>query len=39
MLRKLFSPKEDELEGERRKLHTEELYDLRSSPDIAREFE
>jgi hypothetical protein len=28
MLRKIFSPKEDEVAGERRKLHTEELYDL-----------
>jgi hypothetical protein len=28
VLRKIFSSKEDEVAGERGKLHTEELYDL-----------
>jgi len=30
VLRKVFGPKRDELIGERRKLHNEELYDLYS---------
>jgi hypothetical protein len=28
VLRKIFSPKEDKVAGERMKLHTEELFDL-----------
>jgi hypothetical protein len=33
MLRKIFGPKTDELAGERRRLHQEELYDLYPSPN------
>jgi hypothetical protein len=33
MLRRIFGPKRDEVTGERRKLHNEELYDLYSSPN------
>jgi hypothetical protein len=36
VLRKIYEPKRDELTGEGRKLHTEELYDLYPSPDIIR---
>ena len=36
MLRKIFGPKRDELTGEWRRLHNEELYDLYFSPDIIR---
>jgi hypothetical protein len=36
MLRKIFGPKRDEVTGERRKLHNEELHDLYSSPRIIR---
>ena len=36
VLRRIYELKRDELTGERRKLHTEELYDLYSSPDIIR---
>ena len=32
----IFGPKRDELTGEWRKLHTEELNDLYSSPNIVR---
>jgi hypothetical protein len=32
VLRKIFGPKRDEVTGEWRKLHTEELHDLYSSP-------
>ena len=36
VLRKVFGPKRDEVTGEWRRLHNEELYDLYSSPCIAR---
>ena len=36
MLRKVFGPKRDELTGEWRKLHNEELNDLYSLPNIVR---
>ena len=36
MLRKIFGPKRDEVTGEWRKLHNEELNDLYSSPNIIR---
>ena len=36
MLRKVFGPKRDEITGEWRKLHNEELNDLYSSPSIVR---
>jgi hypothetical protein len=32
VLRRMFGPKRDEVTGERRKLHNEELRDLYSSP-------
>jgi hypothetical protein len=32
--RKIFGPKRDEVTGEWRKLHNEELHDLYSSPNI-----
>jgi hypothetical protein len=32
VLRRIFGPKRDELTGEWRKLHNEELHDLYSSP-------
>jgi hypothetical protein len=34
VLRRIFGPKRDEVTGEQRKLHIEELYDLYSSPNI-----
>jgi hypothetical protein len=34
MLRRIFGPKRDEITGEWRKLHNEELNDLYSSPII-----
>jgi hypothetical protein len=34
VLRRIFGPKRDEITGECRKLHTEELYDLHPSPNI-----
>jgi hypothetical protein len=34
VLRRIFSPKRDEVTGEWRKLHNEELYYLYSSPNI-----
>ena len=33
-LRRIFGPKRDDVTGERRKLHNEELYDLYFSPNI-----
>jgi hypothetical protein len=36
VLRRLFGPKRDEVTGEWRKLHNEELHDLYSSPSIFR---
>jgi hypothetical protein len=37
-LRRIFGPKRDEVTGEWRKLHSEELHNLYSSPDIIRQF-
>jgi hypothetical protein len=37
VLRKIFGPKRDEVRGEWRKLHSEELHNLNSSPDIIRQ--
>jgi hypothetical protein len=34
VLRKIFRPKRDEVTGDCRKLHDEDLYDLYSSPNI-----
>ena len=36
VLRRVFGPKRDEVTGERRKLHNEELTDLYSLPNIVR---
>jgi len=36
VLRRIFGPRRDEVTGEWRKLHNEELHDLYSSPDIFR---
>jgi hypothetical protein len=36
VLRRIFGPKMDEVTGEWRKLHKEELCDLYSSPSIIR---
>jgi hypothetical protein len=36
VLRRIFVPKRDEMTGEWRKLHNEELHDLYSSPSIIR---
>jgi hypothetical protein len=36
MLRRIFGPKRNEVTGERRRLHNEELNDLYSSPNIVR---
>jgi hypothetical protein len=38
VLRRVFGPKRDEVTGEWRKLHNEELNNLYSSPSIARVF-
>jgi hypothetical protein len=37
ILRRIFGPKRDEVMGEWRKLHSEELRNLYSSPDIIRQ--
>jgi len=37
VLRKIFGPKRDEVEGEWRRLHKEELYDLYCSPVFGRQ--
>jgi hypothetical protein len=36
VLRGIFGPRRDEVTGEWRKLHNEELHDLHSSPSIIR---
>jgi len=36
VLRRIFGPRKDEVTGERRRLHNEELNDLYSSPNIVR---
>jgi hypothetical protein len=37
VLRRIFGPKRDEVTGEWRKLHNEELHNLHSSPDFIRQ--
>jgi hypothetical protein len=37
VLRRIFGPKKDEVTGEWRKLHNEELHNLYSSPDNIRQ--
>jgi hypothetical protein len=37
VLRRIFEPKRDEVTGECRKLHSDELHNLYSSPDIIRQ--
>jgi hypothetical protein len=37
VLRRIFGPKREEVMGEWRKLHSEELHNLYSSPDIIRQ--
>jgi hypothetical protein len=39
VLRRIFGPRRDEVTGEWRKLHNEELRDLYSSPSIIRMIE
>jgi hypothetical protein len=36
VLKRIFEPKREEMTGEWRKLHDEELHDLYSSPSIIR---
>jgi hypothetical protein len=35
-LRRIFGPKRDDMTGDRRKLHNEDLHNLYSSPNIIR---
>jgi hypothetical protein len=37
VLRRIFGPKREEVTGEWRKMHNEELHNLYSSPDIIRQ--
>jgi hypothetical protein len=37
VLRRIFGPQRDDVTGEWRKLHNEELHNLYSSPDIIRQ--
>jgi hypothetical protein len=37
VLRRIFGPKRDEVTGEWRKLHNEELHNLYSSPDVIKQ--
>jgi hypothetical protein len=37
-IRRIFEPKGDEVKGEWRRLHSEELHNLYSSPNIVRQF-
>jgi hypothetical protein len=37
VLRRIFGPKRDDVTGEWKKLHNEELHNLYSSPDIIRQ--
>jgi hypothetical protein len=37
VLKRIFGPTRDEVKGERRKLHSEELHNLYSSSDIIRQ--
>jgi hypothetical protein len=37
ILRRIFGPNRDEVTGECRKLHNEELHILKSSPDVIRQ--
>jgi hypothetical protein len=37
VLRRIFGPNKDEVTGERRKLHNEELHNLYSSPNNIRQ--
>jgi hypothetical protein len=39
ILRRIFGPNRDEVTGEWRKLHNEELHNLYSSPDIIKQVE
>jgi hypothetical protein len=34
VLRRIFGPKREEMEGERRRLHNEELHDLFATPNV-----
>jgi hypothetical protein len=39
VLRRIFGPKRDKVTGEWRKLHSEELHNLYSSPDVISQVE